>query len=186
MNIFLDLFKGGTSVKFPVLTEVKLTGSDAEQFLQGQLTKNITTPSEKSYFTASRLGAKGRIKFNLLINKINKNSFNLYVENSLSTEVISDFDKFIIMEDVELEIVGEKQLYFNLNGEASNAHIFGMSGKISELPSDSLINYSQLELITGHYHFFKTSGESELFTNTLLCETALDLSKGCFVGQEVV
>ena len=56
------------------------------------------------FSTSSRFDPKGKNKVQFFINKINKNSFNLIVDQSLKAEIMTDFDKFIIMEDVDLKI----------------------------------------------------------------------------------
>ena len=186
MKTILSLLSDGTSVSFPRLSMVTIKGADAEQFLQGQLTQNIKEQSDNSFFTSSRLDSKGRIKFNLLVKKVNSESFNFYVDPSIYEQVLKDLDQFIIMEDVTLEYIQEVELTFHLGHQNNNATIFGVEGLISDENMTSEIDYSTFELVTGHYQFFKQQGASELLTNTISCETALDLSKGCFVGQEVV
>ena len=110
----------------------------------------------------------------------------MYVDPSIYEQVLKDLDQFIIMEDVIIEYTQEVDLIFHLGHQNNNATIFGIEGYISDEKINSEIDYSTFELLTGHYQFFKQEGASELLTNTISCETALDLSKGCFVGQEVV
>jgi folate-binding protein YgfZ len=83
------------------LSIIKITGKDASQFLQGQLTCNIKELIESnSYFTAF-CNAKGRTISTLLILKI-EDGFLCLLPDELVEKVITKLRMYILRSDVQL------------------------------------------------------------------------------------
>lgn len=186
-NILID----GAIFTLPKMNALSVTGEDAETFLQGQLTKNIKNLNEDHYFPCARLCPKGKIKFNFLIKKIKKNSFELLILDQLVESIKEDLDKFIIMEDVSLKIVEVPNLEYRSGKKSLDTEnlyskaVFGFDeGALFEVENKELYEIEPKLSLLGMYSFF-TGEESQLISNSIAASVALDLEKGCFVGQEV-
>lgn len=181
----------GAIFKLPKMNALTVTGEDAETFLQGQLTKNIKNLNEDHYFPCSRLCPKGKIKFNFLIKKIKKNSFELLILDQLAEGIKDDLDKYIIIEDVSLKITEAPNLEYRSGKKSldtdnlySKAVLGFDEGALFEIENKQLDEIDLKLSLLGMYSFF-TGEDSELISNSLAASIALDLEKGCFVGQEV-
>ncbi|MCK4841492.1 MAG: folate-binding protein YgfZ [Methylococcales bacterium] len=83
------------------LSIIKVTGKDASQFLQGQLTCNINELTESNSFFAAFCNAKGRAISTLLIIKA-ADSFLLILPKVLIEKVIKKLQMYILRSDVQL------------------------------------------------------------------------------------
>ena len=86
----------------PDLGILKITGTDATQFLQGQLTCNINELTISNSFFAAFCNAKGRTISTLLILK-NTDSFLLIIPNELIDVVSKKFQMYILRSDVQIQ-----------------------------------------------------------------------------------
>lgn len=83
------------------LAIIKITGADASQFLQGQLTCNINELSQSNgYFTAF-CNAKGRVISTLLIIKV-KETYLIVLPKELAAKVCNKLGLYILRSDVQL------------------------------------------------------------------------------------
>lgn len=93
-----------TITVIPNLGIIKITGTDAIQFLQGQLTCNINELTESNSFFAAYCNAKGRTISTLLILK-NADSFLLLLPTELTDLVSRKLQMYILRSDVQLHNV---------------------------------------------------------------------------------
>ena len=186
-NILID----GAIFKLPKMNVLSVAGEDAETFLQGQLTKNVKNLNQDYFSPCSRLCPKGKIKFNFLIKKINKNSYELLILERLADSFKEDLDKFVIMEDVSLKTMdapvleyrsGKKSL--EKNNFFSKAVVGFDEGALFEIGNEQSDEIDPKLSLLGMY-FFLNGDETGLISNSIGASVALDLEKGCFVGQEV-
>ncbi len=83
------------------LSVLKITGTDASSFLQGQLTCNINDLTESNSFFAAYCNAKGRTISTLLIIKT-ATDFLLVLPNELIDKVSQKLQMYIMRADVQL------------------------------------------------------------------------------------
>jgi tetratricopeptide (TPR) repeat protein len=187
-----DFLINGMTVRLPKMGIIKVLGVDAESFLQGQLTKDVFRLKPEHYQPCSRLCPRGRIKFNAFIKRNASNDFDILVSYEFLESFFEDLNKFIIMEEVVLELK-EEPLFVDYKsgtkslcqeGFISKANLGFDEGSfyVSDEMSDSTFDPG-LSLF-GMYAFFKQD-IGELISNSIVSTVGLDFEKGCFVGQEV-
>ncbi|KAF3977415.1 MAG: folate-binding protein YgfZ [Methylococcales symbiont of Iophon sp. n. MRB-2018] len=93
-----------TLVAISDLAIIEVTGKDATQFLQGQLTCNINDLTTANSFFAAFCNAKGRTISTLLILK-NNDSLLIIVPLKLIDKVINKLKMYILRADVQLNIL---------------------------------------------------------------------------------
>jgi folate-binding protein YgfZ len=103
------------------LSVIKVTGTDAAQFLQGQLTCNINELTESTSFFSAFCNAKGRVISTLLIIKI-ADAFLLIMPNKLIDKVIKKLQMYILRSDVNLQNVSEELCLMGLTSHGK--HLF--------------------------------------------------------------
>ncbi len=84
------------------LSALKVSGTDAEQFLQGQLTCNIKELTEQNSFFAGFCNAKGRVISTLLILK-EGDSFLIILPTLLLEKVTNKLKMYVLRSKVELQ-----------------------------------------------------------------------------------
>ena len=102
--LFADSHQAKTDhiTAIPNLGILKITGADATQFLQGQLTCNISELTKSNSFFAAFCNAKGRAISTLLILK-NADSFLLIIPNELIDVVSKKLQMYILRSDVQIK-----------------------------------------------------------------------------------
>ncbi len=96
------------------LTTLEVSGKEAAQFLQGQLTCNILDLTESNSFFTAFCNAKGRTISTLLILK-NKDRFLLILPVELLEKVRNKLKMYVLRADVKLEHAIEKYCLIGLN-----------------------------------------------------------------------
>ena len=106
------------------LAIIKVTGKDAVQFLQGQLTCNINDITQSNSFFAAFCNAKGRTISTLLILK-DADSFLLILPNGLVEKVIGKLQMYILRSDVQLINLTDELCLTGITGNNSDfsAHL---------------------------------------------------------------
>ena len=90
-----------TITAIPNIGTLKVTGTDATQFLQGQFTCNINELTESNSFFTAFCNAKGRTISTLLILK-NNDSFLLVLPVELINVVSKKLQMYVLRSDVQL------------------------------------------------------------------------------------
>ncbi len=101
------------------LATIKVSGKDAEQFLQGQLTCNIKDITETTSFFAAFCNHKGRAISTFLILK-KAESFLIIVPTELLETVINKLKMYILRSDVQLNNVSDSLCLIGLNSASSD------------------------------------------------------------------
>jgi len=192
------------------LSTLSFSGSDAKEFLQGQMTQDINSISDQSYKMTSILNPKGRIIVTGLIKEFKGNIF-FIISKDLSEDCVQWLSRYILRSDVKISI--EKNYIFGLNNE-NQKQLF----KYDE--NQQQLNISQISMDHSRYILLaddeaslknksiKSINESEWILSDIkrglpilskessekyipqminldLLE-GISFSKGCYTGQEVV
>lgn len=192
------------------LSTLSFSGSDAKDFLQGQMTQDINSISDQSYKMTSILNPKGRIIVTGLIKEFNGNIF-FIISKDLSEDCVQWLSRYILRSDVKISI--EKNYIFGLNNE-NQKQLFKYDGNQQQLnispismdhsrcilladdevslkdKSIESINESEWilsDIKRGLPILSKESSEKYIpqMINLDLLE-GISFSKGCYTGQEVV
>ena len=86
---------------------IKVTGKDASQFLQGQLTCNINELTDSNSFFSAFCNAKGRTICTLLVLK-QADNYILILPKELAEKVISKLRMYILRSDVQIQNVTDE------------------------------------------------------------------------------
>src|SRR5437764_9141622 len=98
--------------------KLRLSGTDAFRFLNGQITNNLAKASATSAIQASILNAKGKFAAHVFISKASDTAFLLDADPGLRDELPARLDRYIIADDVQIEDVTEKLSMFHLMTES--------------------------------------------------------------------
>jgi len=101
------------------LAILKITGDDASQFLQGQLTCNINDLNEKNSFFSAFCNAKGRVITSLLILK-NNNDFLIVLPKRLLDKVCKKLQMYILRSDVQINDMSDTFCLLGINTESNH------------------------------------------------------------------
>ena len=96
---------------------IKVAGTDAEKFLQGQFSNDISSIKEDSYQFSSYSTNQGKVISLLRIIK-DQDSFLLLLTTDISEYFMSKLSMYVLMSKVEIEIMSNYKVY-GLSGTAS-------------------------------------------------------------------
>ena len=192
------------------LSTLSFSGSDAKEFLQGQMTQDINTISDQSYKMTSILNPKGRIIVTGLIKEFKGKIF-FIISKDLSEDCVQWLSRYILRSDVKISI--EKNYIFGLDNENQkqllkydenqqqlnispismdhSRYILLADDEVS-LKDKSIESINESEWILSDIKrglpiLSKESSEKYIpqMINLDLLE-GISFSKGCYTGQEVV
>ena len=192
------------------LSTLSFSGSDAKEFLQGQMTQDINTISDQSYKMTSILNPKGRIIVTGLIKEFKGNIF-FIISKDLSEDCVQWLSRYILRSDVKISI--EKNYIFGLNNEnqkqlfkydenqqqlnispisMDHSRCILLADDEVSLKDKSIESINESEWILSDIKrglpiLSKESSEKYIpqMINLDLLE-GISFSKGCYTGQEVV
>ena len=192
------------------LSTLSFSGSDAKEFLQGQMTQDINTISDQSYKMTSILNPKGRIIVTGLIKEFKGNIF-FIISKDLSEDCVQCLSRYILRSDVKISI--EKNYIFGLNNEnqkqlfkydenqqqlnisqisMDHSRYILLADDEASLKNKSIESINESEWILSDIKrglpiLSKESSEKYIpqMINLDLLE-GISFSKGCYTGQEVV
>ena len=185
------------------ISYLEVEGTDAQSYLQGQTTQDISKFSFNEPFTNCVLDNAGRLLVVFSQRKFKENAWSLLVETSQANFLYERLEKYIISESVEIsnpQNINQDYPFLYLGPLVSqffqpenNDYLLQVHGVTALLTSRKIQDWSFLK-VTQPELFWKnfksgqgvTSINSELFTNTIYSEYALSLTKGCYLGQETV
>lgn len=177
------------------LIEVK--GADREAFFQGQVTNDLLSLPVNEGQLTTRLNRTGKLQSFFVIARLS-DKLVLLCEKVLVENILSDFNKFIIMDDVELHPLEEKVfLHFNdflSSGKREPVFRFTYAGIRAAVQTTPLENVpfaneeelEELRFLNGYPKWKKDVDETLFINDCFLNETAISYKKGCFLGQETV
>ena len=192
------------------LSTLSFSGSDAKDFLQGQMTQDINSISDQSYKMTSILNPKGRIIVTGLIKEFKGNIF-FIISKDLSKDCVQWLSRYILRSDVKISI--EKNYIFGLNNE-NQKQLFKYDGNQQQLNISPIsMDHSRCILLADDEVSLKDKSIESINENEWILSDIkrglpilskessekyipqminLDLlegisfSKGCYTGQEVV
>ena len=176
---------------------INLTGKDAHDFLQGIITADINQAKENKGIRSLILSPKGKILFDLLIEKIDEDSYNLYVQPGEAQALKQHLDFYHIIEDINLKLNLDNYFWCILSQSSLDLDYFFKSKSatwlknvpIDQLPTDvqpiGLVEFEQIRAVFG----FKQAGrdfDSSHYPLEAGLNDYVSYIKGCFIGQEPV
>ena len=175
---------------------IEVTGADREAFFQGQVTNDLQALPFKEAQVTARLNRTGKLQSFFTIARL-EDKLLILCEKSLVENILTDFNKFIIMDEVELKTLDEKIfVHFNYFLENNNSYLFstnfyGISAAIDTKPFANVPHTDEKELeevrfLNGYPFWMKDVNESMFINDSYLNEIAISYKKGCFLGQETV
>jgi folate-binding protein YgfZ len=190
--------------------KLRLRGNDRLRFLNGQVTNDVRKANPNLSMPACVLSAKGRMDAFVYINA-EHDALLLDAEAELKTSLPARLDRYIIADDVTIEDVSEELALFHLARETPilpndygwrRSKRFGVIGwdlfaPASEhdhlrqilaaediFPNDEAIEQFRIEQGVPRWGRELTSEIIPVEAN--LEVDAIDYSKGCYIGQEVI
>ena len=175
---------------------LKVSGSDAETFLQGQLSNDISKLAALSVQLNAYCQHQGKILALFWVTK-NEDSFLLSFPSDLLEVIKPRLQMFVIMSDVVIEFVTKEHIQIGSIDE-SNQEAFVIKDKLSLIITDKKdINQFNMEPIEHWDMACVDSSLPEIFSitseklvpqmlNLDIDEFGVNFSKGCYPGQEVV
>lgn len=175
---------------------IQVKGQDRESFFQGQVTNDLFGLEIGSAHLTSRLNRGGKLQSFFYLARI-QDSLYILCPKILEEIIILDFNKFIIMDDVELSVVDRPiYLFFNPIKINKDEYLFslvfnGINAAISFHDLDHLTEVNEIELeeiriLNGYPLWGKDINESNFINDSFLNQIAISYKKGCFLGQETV
>jgi folate-binding protein YgfZ len=179
---------------------LKIRGSDAAKFLQGQTTNDILNLPQRRLSYNALVDQSAKLQ-SFFLNVKNTSEIILFLELAIIQETKERLEKFVITEDVEISVESKSiqiELGYKSYAKAKNLEdstygfFWGIPGsiKVDEKPS-SLKNISQDELAnlvieSGIPRLGKEIDLGRIINETFLESVGISYSKGCFLGQETV
>lgn len=173
-------------------------GPDAQRFLNGQLTNDVTLLEVGQFQLQSRLDRAGKLQSFFYLAR-GKEDYYLLIPKDLKVTLKEDLERFIIMDDLELQ---DKELdtwlhwtFYNVDSKENTfkGMIAGAPCLLSfEKPSEVDLlelkqeSFENFMVIQGEPVLNKTAKINQLVTDTIVNLNGVSLSKGCFLGQETV
>jgi tRNA-modifying protein YgfZ len=192
--------------------KLRVSGTDAFRFLNGQMTNNLAKAGATRAIQASILNAKGKLAAHVFVSKESENVFLLDADPELREELPARLDRYIIADDVQLEDVTGKFSMFHFVGELAPAipvsarvvesERFGSAGwdvwitgsGVDEMRrdgadrfdfcDDSCAEVFRIEL--GIPRWGRELTDAIIPVEANLEQSTIDYAKGCYIGQEVV
>ncbi len=169
-------------------------GADSERFLSGQLTQDISLVGPNAAQFSARLNNKGQVKSWQILLKEPRGYIAL-VEEQLLQSFKEDLEKFIIMDDVEIEVLEQKYACFfgHSDQQLSGAWLSALAAPVQivkkedipagtpELDSDV---FAKLAVLGAWPRYSETLKPDVLVNETIFELNGVSYSKGCFLGQE--
>lgn len=169
-------------------------GTDAGTFLHGQTTGQVLALAPQHFSVQAFVDRTGKIETQFYLLRTH-GGFEILAPLAGAAHVQSRFEKFVISEDAELEDLGAKSYWLTLGPKTTGAGFQGLLG--GELASLSPAPGAQTPVIDRSVlmDFLSWQGEplpdetyhtGELINQTRLFDVAVDMTKGCYPGQETV
>lgn len=177
---------------------IEATGSDREKFFQGQTTNDLLSLSHGEAQLTARLNRVGKLQSYFFLARM-PDKLLILCPKKLSSSILEDFSKFIIMDDVELRLWENADLYLLFNPCLSNdetkimfrLEFYGMLaglclGPLVDVAPTDLEQLEKARILNGFPLWDKDVDSSMFINDSHLNATAISYKKGCFLGQETV
>lgn len=180
-------------------TYIRVIGTDAEVFLQGQVTQDLNKIAQGKALWSTRLNRQGRIQNFFILAKAVFGEWAICIEHAMADLLLQDLEKFIISQDVSFE-KRSGSYFFHINYFISQSadnfkkplfevNLFGVTAgfcdyvpeEVKETPKQKL---NLLRWLNGFPSWCQEVSSETLINESCLNEIAISYSKGCFLGQE--
>lgn len=178
------------------LCVITASGNDVESFLNGQLTSSVVSMDNGSFHTSCVLDISGRYISHFLLVKVDVNHYKLLVSQKLMDLTLKRLNKYLISEDVDLDVDKSKKYYAiwgfypnelkGYRGRLFNEQCLLIDQRPNEIPQMKKSDYDVLKFASGEPEFELEIKSAELVTNSFLTQVSIGKDKGCYPGQETV
>lgn len=191
--------------------KLRFTGSDSSRFLNGQISNDLRKATPSFAIQAAVLSAKGKMNGSVFVS-MEAGSFVLDADSEVRDELPTRMERYIIADDVQVEDITDAFALFHVTGEdrpatshltrAVQANRFGYAGwdvwvepKESEGVRKELATTfvfcdeecaEVLRIERGIPRWGRELTDQIIPTEANLETSAIDYSKGCYIGQEVI
>ena len=163
----------------PQFSQLSIQGEDAEKFLQGQLTCDVTKLG-LSYQAAAIGNLKGRIEFGIWIKKQAEKHFDVVISADCAEAFQAHLKKFGAFS--KFDTSAPTPIYPCV---IDNVPTF--SHQDDHNTSENIQAWMQASIATGNYWIVAaTQGEFQPQELRLHQRGGMDYDKGCYLGQEVI
>ena len=171
-----NLLSSSNLLQFQQLT---IEGEDAEKFLQGQLTCDVTKLG-LSYQAAAIGNLKGRIEFGIWIKKQAEKHYDLVISADCAASLQAHLNKYGAFS--KFDTSAPVAIYpCVLDDKPTFSH------KESHDSAEDVTAWAQCSIATGNYWIIAaTQGEFQPQELRLHQRGGMDYDKGCYLGQEVI
>lgn len=168
-----------TPLAVPKFVQFTLDGADAEKFLQGQLTVDVTKLGLS--FQAAAIGnLKGRIEFGIWIKKQGEQQFDIVISHDCGASLQAHLNKFGAFS--KFDTSAPIDIYPCVLGDAPT-----FSHKSEHDTLEDATAWMQCGIATGNYWIVaQTQGLFQPQELRLHQRGGMDYDKGCYLGQEVI
>ena len=191
----------------------RITGADRLRYLNGQISNDARKATENSALHACVLNAKGKVNADIFL-RADGDSFLIDLETEMREALPARLERYIIADDVQIEDVTEIFSLLHCTGETESfaraeagakiarADRFGIAGTDLWLPENEReIVWRELSqtmptcgetcaevfrIEQGIPRWGRELTEEIIPTEANLESSAIDYSKGCYIGQEVI
>lgn len=177
---------------------IKVTGDDREKFFQGQVTNDLNILKMNEGHCTARLNRTGKLQSFFFIGKLPSHLL-ILCPNELTQTIKDDFEKYIIMDDVVLDVLPIKpSLVFNSFLRAIDVgenffdfNFYGLNARLvlHQIEGVVFTNKEELEqvrVLNGWPKWRLDISDKYFINDTFLNQVAISYKKGCFLGQETV
>lgn len=159
----------------PVVTSLthqallKVSGSEAQSFLQAQLTSDINEVSQSKAQFSAYCDPKGNVLANFLV-FIYQDDYYLSFDGSLAESILKRLKMFVLRSDVQIEEVSDQLIHIGFAGEFGDLDIQRrLETKVKEVFETGMISLEGLENILvikvpGPYHKYALFGPASQMT----------------------
>jgi len=180
------------------LAHLRITGPDAERYLNGQVTQNLSNLTDGKTCYSFVCDVKGRIIFDAYITR-QGDDFLLNAPLTIRDEVIARLDRYLIADDCELIDESDKWAVAHSflsptdQEETGTVNRFGQLGRDRYLPKEEalkLIPNEDEESLNNRRIAFGIPSLAEIKeifpAESGREQDAVSFHKGCYLGQEVI
>ena len=163
----------------PQFVQLTIQGEDAEKFLQGQLTSDVTKLG-LSYQATALSNLKGRIEFGIWIKKQAEKQFDIVISDDCADTLQAHLKKFGVFSKFETSL--PTPIYPCVLADVPTFSHMTEHNKAKDTQA-----WMQCSLAMGNYWIVaETQGEFQPQELRLHQRGGMDYDKGCYLGQEVI
>jgi folate-binding protein YgfZ len=191
--------------------KLRVTGTDASRFLNGQITNDLRKATATSTIQASILNAKGKLSAHVFVSMDNDGAFLLDGDSELREELPARLERYIIADDVQVEDVTDQFSILHFLDErpavATSSRTvaserFGCAGWdfwSARVPESELrepfaerfvfcddVCAETFRIERGIPRWGRELTNEIIPVEANLEASSIDYEKGCYIGQEVV